>query len=94
MRLDAGRLLEQVRANLDALQACPKHEFGAVVGEGRGTMCKYRHRCLKCNGEMADKDIMTYARGFAAAGGNPNEIAKFWDGSPLLTGKRRTKDHD
>lgn len=30
--------------------------------------------CLECGGEMSPSDILMYAKGYAAAGGKPEEI--------------------
>lgn len=65
----------QVKANNRKLHACPAHKF-----DPSGYRMGMKLTCQNCDGEMRAPDIMNYARGYQAAGGNPDLI---WPG--LLT---------
>lgn len=73
MKIDAKALLAEVRANLDRLEACPRHQFDAVPA----VLLSDKHACLRCGGTMDVVAIGQYARGYKAAGGNPDDI---WPG--------------
>ena len=63
-----------IKRNLDTLGACPKHKFsgGKVVAMGA------RYTCLNCGGVMDLRSIGQYLKGYAAAGGDINEIWNGW----------------
>lgn len=82
---EASALLRKVKENNEALRACPKHSFGAVVGDrSAGYSPRQNMRtCAVCGGTMDDRDVVLYARGYKAAGGNPDDIGLFCDGQAL-----------
>lgn len=82
---EALALLARIKENRRKLDACVKHAFGDVVGDrtgGHSIMARLR-TCNACGGEMEDQDIIIYAKGFKAAGGCPDEIARYVDGESI-----------
>ena len=82
---EADDLMKQIKANHAKLNSCAKHEFGKVVGDRSGGPSP-RHNmriCQQCGGTMEDRDVIIYAKGYKAAGGNPDEIGLFIDGQAL-----------
>lgn len=74
-----------VEANMALLSACTRHTFevvqadyvmldGAPVGILPGT----RLQCVHCNGRMPALEAFRYTQGYAAAGGDPNEVIPGW----------------
>lgn len=84
-REEAGNMLEQIKRNRALLESCPQHSFGAVIGDrSAGLLPSANMRvCQNCKGTMPDRDIIFYAKGYKAAGGNPDDIGKFCDGESL-----------
>lgn len=64
-------LYEQVKANRIKLDACLKHRFN--IGEPPYQLGE-KFVCANCAGTIDAVQAYAYARGFEAAGGNPNEI--------------------
>lgn len=64
-------LLEEIKANAAKLNACPKHQFEAAPLPYK---MGHKFTCRNCGGKMEAIGAMYYARGYAAAGKNPNEI--------------------
>lgn len=73
VKLDVKAVLADAVANRKRLLACPRHRFEPVVIERLGT----HHACLVCGGVMRLTEIGDYARGYRAAGGDPDDI---WPG--------------
>lgn len=65
------KLLEAIRANQTKLADCPKHFFDLGEPPYRFGM---KVTCQNCGGFMNATDILPYAQGYKAAGGNPNEV--------------------
>ena len=82
---EAFELLEQIKANRLKLNSCARHEFGKVVGDRSGGPSPRQNMrtCAVCGGTMDDRDVVLYARGYKAAGGNPDDVMKFVDGDSL-----------
>lgn len=82
---EAAGLLKEIKANHAKLNSCAKHEFGKVVGDRtNGYSPRQNMRtCQQCGGTMEDRDIVLYAKGYKAAGGNPDDIGLFCDGTAL-----------
>ncbi len=82
---EAFELLEQIKANRLKLNSCAKHDFGKIIGDrSNGPSPRQNMRtCKRCEGRMEDHDIIIYAKGYKAAGGNPDEIGLFCDGQAL-----------
>lgn len=75
--LDKLSSFERIKANHAKLDACPRHDFGEI-GEVTFGM---KLTCKRCGGEMHAIRANDYARGYEAAGGNPDEIiANFKEG--------------
>lgn len=82
---EAANLLKEIKANHAKLNSCSKHEFGKVIGDrtnGYSTRQNMR-TCSRCDGKMDDSQIILYAKGYKAAGGNPDDIGQFIDGESL-----------
>jgi len=54
--------------NTRRLQQCKQHRFGRFQGMDLPL------KCDRCKGTMSLQDILHYRDGYAAAGGNPNDI--------------------
>lgn len=70
------------QANVAALDACPRHHFeisDELIAQGVGAMFGMKLNCHRCNGRMDMLHINQYVRGYAAAGGNPNDILPGWN---------------
>lgn len=82
---EAKGLMAEIKENRRKLNACPKHLFDDVgaLPPGGGTAWRKRRCCANCGGFMEDKDIVQYARGYMAAGRDPDEVMRFYDGSSL-----------
>lgn len=80
-QLDLRSRIEQVRANRDKLDACPRHSFGANVPGiegGVAAMFGQKVKCVKCGGEMDLVALNYYVRGYEAAGKSGNDILPNW----------------
>lgn len=70
---EVRQTFEDVRQNMHTLNECPGHQFDPkkdYVFGGKMT-------CTVCGGRMSNMDIAVYAKGFKAAGGDPNLV---WPG--------------
>lgn len=77
------KIWEDVKTNHAALNNCPQpHRFGRV--EFQGGLARYVF-CDNCGGRMSVMDALTFRRGYAAAGGNPELVMSE---RLLTTGKR------
>lgn len=68
---DGGKLMAEIRANRNALEQCPRHDFESTnppyeIGQ--------KFKCRECKGLMPAIEALAYARGYQAAGGDPNKI--------------------
>jgi hypothetical protein len=73
MSIDAAALMAEVRENQRKLKNCPRHRFaGGPIKLGA------KHTCLWCGGSISNSDLLSYCRGFAAAGGDPNVVYPEW----------------
>ncbi len=81
----AYELMEQIKENHARLNSCARHEFGKVIGDrSSGFSPRQNMRtCSRCEGKMDDAQIILYAKGYKAAGGNPDDIGLFIDGQAL-----------
>lgn len=59
---------EEVKDNSRRLKSCSRHRFHGEHCLGR------KMTCLECGGTLTPSDILTYARGYAAAGGKLEDI--------------------
>ena len=73
-REEVREIMFSVKANHSKLLNCVAHQFPAQAEYGLG--CKLT--CTRCGGEMRLTDIATYLRGYAAAGGNPEDVLPGW----------------
>lgn len=63
----------QAKANRERLEGCAKHFFDlGAPPYSLGAKC----HCTRCGGVMDLVVIDQYARGYAAAGGDPNDVVK------------------
>ena len=79
---EAHELLKEIKANHARLNSCAKHAFGTVIGDRSGGYSPRQNMrtCQHCGGTMEDSQIIIYAKGYKAAGGNPDDIGLFCDG--------------
>lgn len=73
MTINHAEIWALAKANRVRLDECPKHFFD--LGEppfALGSKC----RCVNCGGIMDLTAINQYARGYKAAGGNPNDVVR------------------
>ena len=82
---EARAIMAQIKENHRKLNSCPKHVFGDVVGAGGFEQPRSaRERlCACCGGKMDDLKIVLYVRGYKAAGGNPDDVARYCDGESI-----------
>ena len=73
------KLLADIRANQDKLNACPLHAFDLPIDSIRFGA---KWTCKNCGGTMDGIAVLHYAQGYAAAGKDPSDIAPGW-GKPL-----------
>lgn len=66
-----GELLAKIKANRKLLDGCLRHKFD--IGEPPYRLGMQLH-CLNCNGKLDAVQAYAYARGYEAAGRDPNEI--------------------
>lgn len=78
MNIDHALLLEEIRSNQKRLDECKRHHFptwpthlSARIG--------LKVDCTNCGGSMCALQAAAYARGYAAAGGDPNHIIPGWN---------------
>lgn len=70
MSIDAKAMITQVRAELDRRNGCPRHHFEARVRYQLGD----KLTCTVCGCSMRTSEIALYARGYRAAGGDPDDV--------------------
>jgi hypothetical protein len=71
---EAKTLFEVIKANNRRLDDCPKHLFENVP-----IAFNARATCTMCGGAMDVLKISQYVRGYAAAGGNPEDVFPDWN---------------
>lgn len=70
---DIRELWEEVKENRRKLDSCKVHDFGKLPEEFTPSR---RFVCKNCGGAMTVCEVMSYASGYRAAGGDPNNILK------------------
>lgn len=82
---EARSLMRDIRENAEKIRKCQQHVFGDVLGAPSEGVAAFnaRRTCMDCGGTMKDSDIVHYARGYKAAGGDPDDIAMFYDGGSI-----------
>ena len=68
----ARQQMRKIQENQRIIDACPKHDFGELGKPEFGMVLK----CFNCKSEMKAIDAFRYCQGFAAAGGDPNEVIR------------------
>lgn len=76
---DAMVLLKQVQENQAKLNSCPGHKFGDVLGD-KTKLVSHTFTCQVCGGTMRAASIYIYAKGYKAAGKDPDDVARYVDG--------------
>lgn len=72
---EIDELAGKIRADTAAWNACPKHRFPRLPGNGP---LSTRVRCEVCGVERMLVDVVEYVRGYAAAGGDPDDVLPGW----------------
>ena len=67
---------EAIQKNFDKLNECKAHSF--IVPPLLQLRPDARLKCRNCGGTLEVIAINFYTRGFAAAGGNPNDVFPGW----------------
>lgn len=95
---DRKRLWANANANVEQLNACPRHHFVMTdeqVAAGPAALFGAKLTCQRCNGRMDMLGVNQYVRGFKAAGGNPNDVMPGWgDEGNGRTNRRYFKGSD
>lgn len=65
----------EVKANQQRLDSCKRHHFPTLPPFTPSA----KFTCSNCGGEMRHDCAAAYTRGYAAAGGDPNEIIPGWN---------------
>jgi hypothetical protein len=73
--LDTGALLANIRANRDRVEGCKRHRiiWPAIRRFGM------KLDCAACGGKLSLSEVGAYVRGYMAAGGNPDDVAPWWN---------------
>lgn len=75
------RIFREARANQGRLRSCPRHRFDEPVDAAN---LRQQPMCIECGGEMRRTDVLVYADGYAAAGGDRSDIwPQMWPGEDL-----------
>lgn len=82
---EAQDLWQKVKENSQKLKECTRHCFGDVVGDisKQSPLFGIKRVCKTCGGEMEDRNVILYIRGYKAAGGNPDDVARYCDGESI-----------
>lgn len=89
---DSKRLWAQAQANVELLNGCSRHHFAMTdeqVVAGPAALFGKKLTCQRCNGQMDMLGVNQYVRGYAAAGGNPNDILPGWNNDAQTETRRR-----
>lgn len=74
-REESIALFEQIKENRSKLDGCARHRF--EIGEPPYAMGQ-KVACTNCGGSLGLVEIAAYTRGYAAAGGDPGDVAPGW----------------
>lgn len=89
---DSKRLWAEAQANVEKLNCCPRHLFEMTdeqVNAGPAALFGKKLTCQRCKGRMDMINVNQYVRGFAAAGGNPNDVLPGWNNDDTTETRRR-----
>lgn len=75
---ESNLLLAQIKENRRKLDGCARHLF--IIGPPPYAI-GMRGKCSNCDGEMSLTDVSQYARGYQAAGLNPDIVVPGWFGN-------------
>lgn len=69
-------LVEEIKSNRAMLEGCARHSFGEIPDNWRQITPLTGHKlaCSICGGQMTIRNIVTYRDGYAANGGNPDDV--------------------
>lgn len=70
----AAIIRDGIVTNRRRLNGCDAHHFDGTAIDWERGLLPARFVCLKCGGWLPDLAAVEYARGFAAAGGNPELV--------------------
>lgn len=70
----AAIVRDSVAVNRRILNGCTAHQFDASVIDWERGLLPARFECLRCGGWLPELAAIEYARGFAAAGGDPDAV--------------------
>ena len=72
-RSEYQKIFEEVRRNRKRLDNCTRHEIDPPKPYKLGM----KLTCKRCAGQIDGPELLSYVRGYAAAGGNPDDV---WPG--------------
>lgn len=73
---ESNNLLGAIRSNTALLESCSGHRFGEMPDNWREIRPLTSHKlsCSLCEGQMTVRNIVLYRDGYAANGGNPDDV--------------------
>lgn len=74
-KFDPALLLDEIKANQKRLDECKRHHFPTTPP----LTLNVKFTCANCGGVINALNAYAYARGYAAAGGDPNDIFPGWN---------------
>lgn len=72
---DPAIMIAEIRENQKHLDGCKRHHFPTFGQVAFGMKLD----CSNCGGRMCALQAGAYTRGYAAAGGNPNDVIPGWN---------------
>lgn len=77
---DPALLLEEIKANQHRLDGCKRHRFPTLPPTNEIPFrIGLKLDCINCGGSLDALQAYAYARGYAAAGGDPNDVIPGWN---------------
>lgn len=80
MDINPELMLEEIKANQQRLDECKRHHFPTLPDNDTIRVAfRLKLTCSNCGGTIDALKAYAYARGYEAAGGNPNDIIPGWN---------------
>lgn len=82
-KTEVRQIMDEVVSNNKLLNGCPGHRFGEIPDDWRTSkpLTRQKFTCSVCGGNMNVHDIVLYRKGYAANGGNPDDVLSGMDKS-------------
>lgn len=75
MEVNFQLMFDEIKENRQRLDNCKLHHFPTLPKPLEITS---KFDCSNCGGRIGHQEASAYTRGYAAAGGDPNEIIPGW----------------